>query len=403
MLFHSTSTLDTSQIQRSFRLDDEPEPTEAQPASSKRSEQLFQSLFFSEILPSLQIEDKASTISGYKTAVTHFCDWFDSLKTPPETGDSSMRAKHNLRSQGPKVVDLENRPTLLAQFYVFSLKKGAKTAANKLKSLRTIWRRLFAGGHLRKPLPELRTRLIRKQQQIETHKPVPIPVSNAEIDLLLTSVIEIADQLTWPTIGRLECWQFWWNVIAVCSVHGFRPGDIWPREAKHGQGLLWSEIFPSASPPIPGGTHERLQADWEFGWLKKRTNKTGETLIAPMSPHLRWLVEQCRGLDPVRVFPIPYNGKFWDREFSKIRTTANLPHVSLCDGAPSASLRKTASVLWKRAVNRSASSHMLCHAIDVGDQASEITERHYSGADILREIVEGYPALLASLPSLIRC
>ena len=418
MLLHSTMTVDSGQLQqRSFSwppsLDDSeprtPNEEGRETASNNRSQKTFLSLFHSEILPLLEIEDKPSTISGYKTAVTHFCDWFDSLKTPPETGDNSasseMRAKHNRRSMGPKVVDLENHPTLLARFYVFSLKKqGEKTASNKLKSLRTVWRTLYREGHLKKPVPELRTRQIRKQQKVDRVKRVPIPASNAEIDAMLTAVIDIREDLTWPNLGSLESWQFWWNVIAVCTVHGFRPGDIWPREQKHGLGLTWKEVSIDPSPPIAGGEQERLKANWEFGYISKRTNKTGETLIAPMSPHLRWFVEQCRGLDPVRVFPIPYNGKFWDREFNKIRTEAGLAHVSLCDGAPSASLRKTASVLWKRAVNRSASSHMLCHAIDASeDRSSDITEKHYAGADILREIVQGYPQLLASLPSLIRC
>jgi hypothetical protein len=407
MLISTTMTADSSQmLQCSFtwpQLPDEFEPIERLPVANSRSEKTFLSLFLSEILPSLEIEDKASTISGYRTAVKHFCDWFDGLKTPREMEPNSTCAKNNRRSRGPTVMDLEKHPTLLAKFYVFSLKNGGvKTASNKIKSLRTIWRRMFAAGHIKKPLPEMRSRLIRKQQKIETVKQVPMPASNEEIDRLLTAAIEIRDTLTWPNVDDLEPFQFWWNVIAICTVHGFRPGDIWPRESRSGLGLLWSEVFRSPSPPLAGGN--QLQANWEFGWIKKRTNKTGETLIAPMSPHLRWLVDQCDGLDKARVFPLPYNGKFWDREFGRIRTQANLPHVSLCDGAPSHSLRKTAATKWKRAVNRAASSHMMCHAIDASeDQASDITERHYSGADILREIVAGFPTLLADLPASIRC
>lgn len=415
MLFTSTITTTNGELQKSFswpRLPDESEPVELPPSSPKlRHSPNFRSVFETHVLPTLEIEDKPSTISGYTTAVKHFCEWFETLKTPLEMeADSEPKtigAEMKLRSYGPTLAEMENHPTLLAKFYVFSLKKGeAKTAANKLKNLKTIWRRMYADGHLKKPVPEPRTKLIRKQNKIEIKKAFPIPASNDEIDRLLLATIELREQLTWPNcgIGWLEPWQFWWNAIAVCTVHGFRPGDIWPREAKHGKGLLWSEVSTSASPPIPGGEDERLKADWEFGWIAKETNKTGETLYAPMSPHLRFLIEACRGQDRERVFPITYNGTYFDREFNAIRTRAGLPHVSLCDGAPSASLRKTASVLWRRSAGLAASSHMLCHAIDLQEErSSSVTETHYAGADILRQIVEAYPALLLSLPSQLRC
>ena len=384
-----------------------PPPPPPPPPQNSTASLTFSDAFETHVRPTLQIEDKTSTISGYRTAVKDFSEWFARHITRPATEPNSPAENSARRSLGPTVIELETQPTLLADFYVYSLKNSApKTAANKLKNLKTIWRRLHTEQHIKRPVPEPRTKLIRKQQKIETFKTLPIPASNEEIDRLLTSAVELADQLTWPNcgIGSLEPWQFWWNVIAVLTVHGFRPGDIWPREAKHGNGLLWSEVFTSHSPPITGGESERLQADWQFGWIAKRTNKTGETLIAPMSPHLRFLVEACRGQDKNRVFPIPYNGKYFDREFGKIRTRAALPHVSLCDGAPSASLRKTASVLWRRSASLAASSHMLCHAVDLQEErSSNVTETHYAGADILRQIVAAYPALLASLPSLLRC
>lgn len=360
----------------------------------------LQQAFERHVLPTLRIECKPATISCYKTAVKHFCTWYSER--------NQECAENNLRSYGPKVVTLEQSPQLLAEYYSHCLTSGSeKTGHNKLKALRAVWRMLHSDGHISRPAPDPRTRQIRKQLSVDRVKHIPIPASDDEVSALLQAVLDSAGQLTWPRLGTLRPCEFWFNVIAACTVHGFRPADLWPLEKRCGKGLLWSEVCSDPSPPIDGGESSRLNADWEFGWLRFRINKTGGQLLAPISPHLAWLIHRCRGLDPLRVFPLPYARKSWYAAIDLIKRTAGLSRdVSLCGQAPSASLRKTSAVIWKRSAGRAAASHMLGHSVRSGssdDVFSDVTEQHYMGADVLREVVQGFPAVLANLPRLIRC
>lgn len=352
------------------------------------------------VLPILQIEDKISTIRGYQTAVNHFCDWFSATK--------SVCAQKDPRSCGPRVIDLEKTPGLLGEFYAFCLTQGeVKTADNKLKNLRAVWRQLFADGYISRPVPEPRTKQIRKQANVEKSKHMPMPASDDEISAMLQATIDLHDELHWPRLGDVEPFQFWFNVLAGCAVHGFRPADLWPLESSSGLGLLWSEVCSDHTPPIDGGS--RLKADWEFGWLQFRINKTGQPLLSPLSPHLAWLIQQCRGLDSERVFPLAYLRKYWYASIDRIKEKAGITRdVSLCGQAPSCSFRKAAAVRWKQCVGRSAASFMLGHSVrsgradDVDGSFSDVTEQHYMGADVLREVVQGFPAVLDSLPQMIR-
>lgn len=383
-------------------------PEDRPPAAVNGSDSLtFAQAFTQFVLPILQIEDKVSTIRGYQTAVKHFCDWFCLHKAPPET----ECAKNNLRSRGPKVVDVQKNPTWLAEFYSWSLGQGAeKTAANKLKAVKHIWNTLHSDGHMSRSAPEPRTKQIRKQCGVSKTKHMPIPASNDEIAAMLQAVLDLSEELNYPRIGDVPPYLFWFNVLAACAVHGFRPADLWPLNKKDGAGLVWSEVSLAPSPPIDGGEASRLRADWEFGWLNFRINKTGEQLLCPISPHLAFLIHQCRGLHPERVFPMGYSSKWWYLQIHRIRTRAGITRdVTLSGQVPSASFRKAASVRWKQHGGRAAASFMLGHSVrsgstdDVDSDFSAVTEEHYMKADILREVVEAFPAVLASLPGLVRC
>ncbi len=248
-----------------------------------------------------------------------------------------------------------------------------------------------------RPAPKVRTVLICKQAGVtQSERKFPVPASIADIDLWLWAVLKLDDRLRWPVLGDLPPYLFWFNAILASCFHGCRPGDLWAITPAHAGGLLWSELSFEHAPPISGG--DSLSADWEFGWLRLRTNKTGAELVAPLSPHLWYLAQRTRRLDADRVFPLPRCSKLWYREINAIKAKTGLVYVSFCGQYPSRSFRKTAAVLWKQQVNRAAASHMLSHSVragksgDVDDVVSNVTEQHYNGSDIFRELVEGAPA-----------
>lgn len=377
----------------------QPRPAPLEPVS-------LEAAFRHHVLPTLKISNAHDTWNAYVTALDHFCSWYE-----------THRAPNNPRSARPGVVVWETQPETLAEFWLFCCdgqESKAKTASNKLKLLRRIWGDLHEADQLSRPAPKPKLEMLRRRAGLPKKPPkkFPIPASMREIRQLSRAVLKLRDDLTWPRLGTLEPWQFWWNVIGACAVHGFRPADLWPLEKKDGRGLLWEEVCTDPVPPIDGG--RRLGADWDLGWLSFRMNKTGEQLVAPISPHLFFLIQHCRGLDPVRVFPIPYTKQSWYQHMRKIKEKASLSRdVSLCGQYPSASFRKSASMTWKRQVSRAAASHMLGHSVRVGtaddvDQdddevVSNTTEQHYNGADILREVVEGLPLVLQTLPPGLRC
>lgn len=363
----------------------------------------FEDVFWKHVFPIKQLETKPSVQAEYRTAVKHFVEWF----------------KNNHRSGGPMVADLCQQPQLLSEFYTFSLGKGSeKTASNKLKCLKSIWRDMFDLELITRSVPKPRTKQIRKKEGVEKTDHIPMPVTDSELTRCLNAVLELHDDLTYPRLGKLEPFQFWFNVFAICAVHGIRPAEFWPLDKHSGVGLEWSEVCFAESPPISDG--ENLQAEWEFGWLNLRMNKTGRRLRTPMSPHLRFLIQQCVGLDSERVFPLPYNSQRWYTMLSMILTRAGFSKVkfpdeekvkwpvTLCGSSPQKSLRKTASVLWRRHGTPRLASFMLGHSSRTGsssdvDEGSEITEEHYSGSETFRDVIAAFPRVLGSLPDLIRC
>lgn len=350
--------------------------------------------FESHCVPLLQLE--TNQVQDYRRAVKHFQTWWQEA---------------NPRSGGPGVRTLQDQPHLLGEFYAAELKKRSpKTASDKHMRLTRVWKLLHECSVLKKGPPPARKKQIRKRLQIDGRgaRQYPIPASLDDVDRLLWACLRESDHLCYPVLGDLEPYQFWFNAIAASTFHGCRPGDLWAIKPQHGLGLQWDEISTGTAPPIDGG--DSLSADWEFRWLQLRTNKTGSVLVAPISPHLHFLIERCRGLHAERVFPLGQSKKSWYQQMDRIKRRAQLqcvrPYdVSLCGAKPSRSLRKTASVVWKQCVNRAAASHMLAHSVrsgasdDVDEVVSDVTEQHYNGADIFRELVAGAPRVLDQIPA----
>lgn len=364
----------------------------------------FEDAFNFHFMPAILLETGASQQSAYRTMAGQFVEWF----------------KNNHRLNRPMVADLDQEPRLLADFYAFLLTQGSERSANKkLVLLNKVWKDLSAMGLVVKSPSRPRTKQIRKKAGVEKVQHIPMPVIDTELDACLRAILDLHDDLTFPRFGKMEPFQFWFNAIAACAVHGIRPAEFWPLEKRHGIGLEWTEICLSASPPIANG--EKLNVEWEFGWLDLRMNKTGGKLRTPISPHLRFMIEQCRGLDPVRVFPMPYSSDRWAASLDMILSRAGFQKqklqkddqklrwpVSLCGSSPQASLRKTASVLWRRHGSAKLASFMLGHSSRSGtsadvDGGSEVTDEHYSGSETFREVIDAYPRVLRALPELIRC
>lgn len=398
-------------------------PAEAAPeslleSSSQRSSSgalSFAEAYRRHVIPIIKAENKPAMLGQHSTALAKFEAWY--------------KIEH--RSVGPMLDSCAQNPRMLTEFFQHRLQlESIGTAENMRKSIKTIWDHLHELGLIDKPAPRMRAARIIRRGGWEAEQHVPIPVTDAELLRLLNAVIELADVLHYPRLGTLEPFQFWFNLFAICAVHGFRPADIWPVECKQGQGLLWSEVSFDQSPPIRNG--DKLKAEWEFGYLNLKMNKTGKRLVSPMSPHMSWLCRQMAGLDDVRVFPLKYDRARWYRCLDLIFATAGFEKlairhgsdaagnprylmkwpVTLCGGSPQASLRKTAAVNWRRHGGKGVSSAMLGHSVRTGssndvessqDEGSTITDQHYSGSEIWREIIRVYPQLLAALPGPIHC
>lgn len=375
----------------------------------------FSEAYRRHVIPIVKAENKPAMLGQHSTALAKFEAWY--------------KIEH--RSIGPMLSECAHNPRLLTEFFQHRLTlESIGTAENMRKSIKTIWDHLHELGLIDKPSPRMRTAKLIRRGGWESEEHVPIPVTDSELQRLLDAVIALADVLDYPRLGPVEPFQFWFNLLAICAVHGFRPADIWPVEMKQGEGLLWSEVSFDPSPPIRNG--HKLGAEWDFGYLNLKMNKTGKRLVSPMSPHMSWLCRQMAGLDEKRVFPLKYDRARWYRCLDLIFATAGFDKlairhgsdaagnprylqkwpVTLCGGSPQASLRKTAAVNWRRHGGKGVSSAMLGHAVRTGsandvessqDEGSMITDQHYSGSEIWREIIRVYPQLLAALPGLIHC
>jgi hypothetical protein len=128
-------------------------------------------------------------------------------------------------------------------------------------------------------------------------------------------------------------------------------------------------------------------------------------VLVPLSAKIRDLIEQFRGLDPERVFPMANNSRTYSEEFSKLLERAGLsddarriegkPIIRLSLGQRNvASFRKGSSALWAKYVSRAASSYMLHHAVSEEGVAKMTAESYLQSEEILRDIV----AKIESLP-----
>jgi hypothetical protein len=112
---------------------------------------------------------------------------------------------------------------------------------------------------------------------------------------------------------------------------------------------------------------------------------------------MRELIEQFRGIDPDRVFPMRNNSASYSTEFLSLLNRAGLsdesrrkegkPIIRLSLGQRNvASFRKGCSAMWAKQVSRAASSYMLHHAVSEEGVAKMTIDSYLQNEEILRDI-----------------
>jgi len=237
-----------------------------------------------------------------------------------------------------------------------------------------------------------------KQRRV---KAVPVTVSE------LQAMLAVVDGCKWPRLGSVSPATFWQTNLLSHYVYGFRSQDWFAARSNEKQGLLWTGVIGSSQCPVLEDLHNT--AGWAW-YLVHKTAKKDEAaerpsdVLVPLSAKMRYLIEQFRGLDPVRVFPLPNNSSTYSREFGGILERAGLsddarrndgkPIIRLSLGQRNvASFRKGASAMWAKHVSRAASSYMLHHAVSEEGVAKMTTESYLQNEEILRDIVEKIESL----------
>jgi hypothetical protein len=214
------------------------------------------------------------------------------------------------------------------------------------------------------------------------------PVTLEEFRRLINP--EVLEQCQWPRLGHITPAKFWETVLLSHYVFGFRSQDWFPARTNEKAGLLWSDIVDETQCPKLDDLHN------PHGWLwylvhktKKKSQRAAKPvrLLVPIPSRLRQLLEQFRGLDPERVFPLASNSRYWSLEWNGIleraglnaesRKAAKKPVLYLSLGQKSvASFRKGCASMWSDHVDESAASYLLKHSVTDG-AVSAITREHY--------------------------
>jgi hypothetical protein len=224
-----------------------------------------------------------------------------------------------------------------------------------------------------------------------------VPVTVAELQAMLS----VVDGCKWPRLGSVKPSVFWQTSLLAHYVYGFRSQDWFAARSAEKRGLLWSGVITSSQCPVLEDLHNA--AGWAW-YLVHKTAKKDEAaerpsdVLVPLSAKIRDLIEQFRGLDPERVFPMANNSRTYSEEFLKLLERAGLsddarriegkPIIRLSLGQRNvASFRKGSSALWAKHVSRAASSYMLHHAVSEEGVAKMTAESYLQSEEILRDIV----------------
>jgi hypothetical protein len=321
--------------------------------------------------------------------------------------ESWGRANH--RVVGGRPVSLLEQPSILRGFaeFVRAQAKGNSSAMCS-KALSSVGKLAGAcvrsGLIIQKPETVSRTTINLLRPRTEEQRRVKaVPVTLSELQALLA----VMDGCKWPRLGNVKPAVFWETLLLSHYVYGFRSQDWFAARSNQKQGLLWTGVITSSQCPVLEDLHNA--AGWAW-YLVHKTAKKDEAaerpsdVLVPLSAKMRDLIEQFRGLDPERVFPMRNNSSTYSREFSGILDRAGLsdearkaeskPIIRLSLGQRNvASFRKGCSAMWAKQVSRAASSYMLHHAVSEEGVAKMTTESYLQNEEILRDIVEKIESL----------
>jgi hypothetical protein len=239
-------------------------------------------------------------------------------------------------------------------------------------------------------------KLLKPRTELERRtKAVPVSIDE------LKAMLSVVDGCQWPQLGKVSAAKFWETCLLSHYAYGFRSQDWFAVRDQWKQGLLWSGVITDTKCPVLEDLHNAH--GWAWYLVHKTDTKDEEAdrpsdVLVPLSAELRSLIEQFRGLDPVRVFPLPQTHRSYDREFSEIlsraglsdesRVAAGKPIIRLSLGQRNvASFRKGCSALWAKQVGRAASSYLLHHAVSEEGVSKTTTESYLQHEEVLREIV----------------
>jgi hypothetical protein len=315
----------------------------------------------------------------------------------------------NHRVVGGRPLSLFEQPGILRGFaeFVRAQAKGNSSAMCS-KALSSVGKLagacVRAGMITQKPETVSRTTINLLRPRTEEQRRVKaVPVTLSELQAMLA----VVDGCKWPRLGTVKPAVFWETLLLSHYVYGFRSQDWFAARSNQKQGLLWTGVITSSQCPVLEDLHNA--AGWAW-YLVHKTAKKDEAaerpsdVLVPLSAKMRDLIEQFRGLDPHRVFPLPNNSSTYSKEFIGILERAGLsdearkaeskPIIRLSLGQRNvASFRKGCSAMWAKQVSRAASSYMLHHAVSEEGVAKMTTESYLQNEEILRDIVEKIESL----------
>jgi hypothetical protein len=310
--------------------------------------------------------------------------------------------RFNHRVVGGRPVSLLEQPGILRGYAEFlrAQPKGNSSAMCS-KALSSVGK--LAGACVRSGLitqkPETVSRttinLLRPRTE-EQRRVKAVPVTLSELQAMLA----VVDGCKWPKLGTVKPAVFWETLLLSHYVYGFRSQDWFAARSNEKQGLLWSGVITSSQCPVLEDLHNASGWAW---YLVHKTAKKDEAaerpsdVLVPLSAKMRELLEQFRGLDPVRVFPMKNNSSTYSKEFSGILDRAGLsdearkaeskPIIRLSLGQRNvASFRKGCSAMWAKQVSRAASSYMLHHAVSEEGVAKMTIDSYLQNEELLRDI-----------------
>jgi len=310
------------------------------------------------------------------------------------------KAQHRVVADRP--LSLLEQPKILRGYAEF-LRSRAKgnSSAMASKALSAVGK--LAGACVRvgmlKQKPETVSKstinLLRPRTE-EQRRVKAVPVTVAELQAMLA----VVDSAKWPRLGKVKPSVFWQTSLLAHYVYGFRSQDWFAARSAEKKGLLWSGVISSSQCPALDDLHNA--AGWAW-YLVHKTAKKDEAaerpsdVLVPLSAKMRDLLEQFRGLDPERVFPLANNSRTYSEEFARLldraglsddaRRKENKPIIRLSLGQRNvASFRKGSSALWAKHVSRAASSYMLHHAVSEEGVAKMTAESYLQNEEILRDI-----------------